>query len=156
MRRILVMMAVLAISVSLSAQVIVREESQLFEPDEQIYDPYLYLTPFSDAVGYSIYGSQYRKAKATRSWGINLCLVSAPLFGLFALSGINNENDAVALIGAAGFAGSLGAGIPLWRKGRKQLDWMLDDYVRRYAPKPRAANVSIGATDNGVGLALRF
>ncbi len=156
MRRILVMMAVLAISTSLSAQVIVREESQLFEPDEQVYDPYLYLTPFSDAVGYSIYGSQYRKARATRSWGINLCLVSAPLFGLFALSGINNENPAVALISAAGFAGSLGAGIPLWRKGRKQLDWMLDDYVRRYAPKPRTANVSIGSTENGIGLALRF
>ena len=75
------MMAVLAISGSLSAQVIVREEAQLFEPDEQVYDPYLYLTPFSDAVGYSIYGSQYRKARATRSWGVNLCLVSAPLFG---------------------------------------------------------------------------
>ena len=67
MRRILVMMAVLAISTSLSAQVIIREESQLFEPDEQIYDPYLYLTPFSDAVGYSIYGSQYRKGQKLRT-----------------------------------------------------------------------------------------
>ena len=54
MRKFIIMMAVLAISTSLSAQVIVREESQLFEPDEQVYDPYLYLTPFSDAVGYSI------------------------------------------------------------------------------------------------------
>ncbi|MBR3441786.1 MAG: hypothetical protein IKH00_09030 [Bacteroidales bacterium] len=156
MRRILVMMVVLAISTSLSAQVIIREESQLFEPDEQIYDPYLYLTPFSDAVGYSIYGSQYRKARATRSWGINLCLVSAPLFALFAVTGLGNDSTGAALVGIAGCAGSLGAGIPLWRKGRKQLDWMLDDYVRRYAPKPRAANVSIGSTPNGLGLALRF
>ena len=156
MRRILVMMAVLAISTSLSAQVIIREESQLFEPDEQIYDPYLYLTPFSDAVGYSIYGSQYRKARATKSWGTNLCLVSAPLFGLFAVTGLGNDSTGAALVGIAGCAGSLVAGIPLWRKGRKQLDWMLDDYVRRYAPKPRAANVSIGSTPNGLGLALRF
>ena len=154
MRKILVLMAVLTISGSLSAQVIVREESQLFEPEEQIYDPYLY--PFNDAVGYSIYGSQYRKARATKSWGVNLCLVSAPLFALCALSGINNDSTVETLICAAGFAGSLGAGIPLWKKGRKQLDWMLDDYVRRYGPKPRAANLSVGSTANGIGLALRF
>lgn len=156
MRKFLVLMAVLTISGSLSAQVIIREDSQLFEPEEQAYDPYLYLTPFSDAVGYSIYGSQYRKARACRSWGVNLCLVSAPLFGLVALSGIGNDNPAELLIGAAGFAGSLGAGIPLWNKGRKKLDWMLDDYVRKYGPKPRAANLSVGSTANGVGLALRF
>ncbi|MBR5661397.1 MAG: hypothetical protein IKW99_07590 [Bacteroidales bacterium] len=156
MRKFLVMMAVLTISGSLSAQVIVREESQLFEPDEQVYDPYLYLTPFSDAVGYSIYGSQYRKARATRSWGVDLCLLSAPLFALYACAGINNESPAATLIGLAGFAGSLGAGIPLWRKGQKQLDWMLDDYVKRYGPKPHAANLSVGSTANGIGLALRF
>lgn len=156
MRKFLVLMAVLTISGSLSAQVIIREDSQLFEPEEQAYDPYLYLTPFSDAVGYSIYGSEYRKARACRSWGVNLCLVSAPLFALVALSGIGGDNTAETLIGAAGFAGSLGLGIPLWTKGRKKLDWMLDDYVRKYGPKPRAANLSVGSTANGVGLALRF
>ena len=156
MRKFLVLMAVLTISGSLSAQVIVREDSQLFEPEEQVYDPYLYLRPFGEAVGYSIYGSQYRKARASVAWGANLCLVSAPLFALFAVTGLGNDSTGAALVGIAGCAGSLVAGIPLWRKGRKQLDWMLDDYVRRYAPKPRAANVSIGSTPNGLGLALRF
>ena len=156
MRKFLVLMAVLTISGSLSAQVITREDSQLFEPEEQIYDPYLYLTPFDDVVGYSIYGSQYRKAKSAKAWGVDLCFFSAPLFGLLACAGLSNDSPGATVLGAAGFAGSLGAGIALWSKGQKRLDRMMDDYVRRYGPKPRAANLTIGSTTNGIGLALKF
>ena len=61
-----------------------------------------------------------------------------------------------ARVGIAGLGGSLGGGIPLWRKGRRELDWMMDDYVRRYAPKPYSSNISVGPTNNGLGLALNF
>ena len=36
-----------------------------------------------------------------------------------------------------------------------ELDWMLDDYVRRYAPKPHAS-LTVGPTRSGMGLALNF
>ena len=57
---------------------------------------------------------------------------------------------------SAALAGSLGVGIPLWVKGRKDLDWMLDDYAKRYGPRPYAASLSAGPTRNGVGIALNF
>ena len=40
----------------------------------------------------------------------------------------------MAIIGGAVMAAGLGAGIPLWVKGRRELDWMLDDYTKRYVP----------------------
>lgn len=112
--------------------------------------------PFSDAVGYSVYGSRYRKAKDNQGWGILLSTLVAPLSGLLLAYGIDEGGFVPAVIGGVALAGSLGAGIPLWTKGRKELDWMLNDYARRYGPKPTTASVSFGPTKNGVGLALNF
>lgn len=112
--------------------------------------------PFSDAVGYSVYGSRYRKAKDNQGWGIFLSTLVAPLSGLLLAYGIDEGGFVPAVIGGVALAGSLGAGIPLWTKGRKELDWMLNDYSRRYGPKPTTASVSFGPTKNGVGLALIF
>ena len=61
-----------------------------------------------------------------------------------------------AVLGGIGLAGSLGGGIPLWVKGRRELDWILDDYAERYAPRPYAASITAGPTRNGFGLALNF
>lgn len=112
--------------------------------------------PFDDVVGYSVYGSRYRKAKASKGWGIFLSVVAAPLSGVLLAYGIDEGGVAPAVIGGVALAGSLGAGIPLWVKGRRELDWMLDDYAERYGPKPYAASVTVGPTLNGVGLALNF
>ena len=94
--------------------------------------------PFDDTVGYSLYGSRYRKAKASKGWGVF------------------EGGIAPAVLGGVGLAGSLGGGIPLWVKGRRELDWMLDDYAERYAPRPYAASITAGPTRNGFGLALNF
>ncbi|MBR4212461.1 MAG: hypothetical protein IKR82_00680 [Bacteroidales bacterium] len=112
--------------------------------------------PFSDAVGYSVYGSRYRKAKDNQGWGIFLSTLVAPLSGLLLAYGIDEGGFVPAVIGGVALGGSLGAGIPLWTKGRKELDWMLNDYSRRYGPKPTTASVSFGPTKNGVGFALNF
>ena len=112
--------------------------------------------PFDDVVGYSVYGSRYRKAKASKGWGKFLSCVVAPASGVLLVYGIDEGGVFPAVVGGAALAGSLGAGIPLWVKGRRELDWMLDDYAERFGPKPYAASVSVGPTRNGVGLALNF
>ena len=112
--------------------------------------------PFNDTIGYSIYGSRYRKAKASKGWGVFLSCIVAPASAFLLGSGIDEGDLAKTLIGSAAIAGSLGAGIPLWVKGRRELDWMLDDYARRYGPKPYATSITAGPTKNGFGLALNF
>ena len=165
MKKILLLTALLAISGSLFAQNIYRRgyyddgSRPLFEPDGQdiaIGREMPYWQPFDDMVGYSIYGSRYRKAKASRNWGVFFCEVIAPISALVALGGIENDTPGATLVGVAGLAGSLGAGIPLWHKGRRELDWMLDDYARRYAPRPYSSTISAGPTRHGIGLALNF
>lgn len=115
--------------------------------------------PFDSVVGYSIYGSRYRKAKASYNWGIFLSCVAAPVAGIGIAYAMDGWTIAPAWCVAGGLAvggGILGAGIPLWVKGRKELDWMLDDYARRYGPKPHSARLSAGPTRSGIGLALNF
>ena len=112
--------------------------------------------PFDDTVGYSIYGSRYRKAKASKGWGIFLSCVVAPASAVLMAYGIDEGGVVPAVIGGVGLAGGLGAGIPLWVKGRRDLDWMLDDYAERYGPKPYATSITAGPTRNGFGLALNF
>lgn len=154
---IIILLGIFALTGPISAQN--PPERILFDPEYQgpvvEQDPYFYWQPFDDAVGYSLYGSRYRKAKMNRGWGIFLATVVAPASGLLAATGIGEDETAPAVIGLAGVLGGLGFGIPLWVRGRHELDWMLDDYVRRYAPKPHAS-LTVGPTRNGMGLALNF
>lgn len=123
---------------------------------------WFYMMPLSDQMS-MIYGSRYRKANSNVLWGISLTTLVAPSCALIGLSGLaiaaadETDNEAVgALIGLSGLIGtaaSLGIGIPIWIKGRRELDDMMDDYSRRYAPRP---NLTMGPTQNGVGLALNF
>lgn len=163
MRRLLFLLAVLTVSGSLFAQNLYRRDFRedgfqpLYEPETQDYIyGYDYFRPFDYVVGYSLYGSRYRKARSSKSWGVFLCTVAAPISALVAIQGLDEDLPGMTVIGLAGLGGSLGCGIPLWRKGRRELDWMMDDYVRRYAPKPYSSNISVGPTNNGLGLALNF
>lgn len=124
-------------------------------------DDYFYMMPLEDQMS-MIYGSRYRKAYGKQLAGIQLSVMVAPLFittGLAGLAMALGEGDMVGIGVIAGVTGligtgaSLGAGIPLWIKGRRELDVMMDDYARRYAPRP---NISMGPTSNGLGLALNF
>ena len=155
---ILICIAFLALSGSLFAQN--PPERVLFDPEYrgQTVDqnPYYYFEPFGDAVGYSLYGSRYRRAKSNRFWGIALTTVVAPLSGLFAIEAFMEDTPGLGLAQAGICLGSLGVGIPLWSRGRRELDWMMDDYVRRYGPRPYSMNLSVGPTRSGMGLALNF
>ncbi|MBO4434542.1 MAG: hypothetical protein J5769_03705 [Bacteroidales bacterium] len=130
---------------------------------------WFYMMPLTDQMS-MIYGSRYRKANSNLLWGISLTTLSAPTCALVGLAGlmigatddlgmegysggVNPGGAILGTLGLIGTAASLGVGIPLWVKGRKDLDDMMDDYSRRYAPKP---NITMGPTQNGVGLALRF
>ena len=117
--------------------------------------------PFTDWMGYSVYGSRYRKAKRDISNGSFLVYSSVPLAIALATWGLTVHGDgsqeAVAAIGTAAVLGAgLGFGIPLWRRGQREMDWMLDDYSRRYGPKPYSSTLSVGPTSGGIGLALNF
>lgn len=120
--------------------------------------------PFGREVGYAIYGSRYRKAAASKGWGVFLSCIVAPVAGLAtgASLDVNMVDQRWCVIGGALVCGGiLGVSIPLWSKGQRELDSMLDDYVRRYGPKPKSENVSstnlsVGPTCNGFGFALNF
>jgi hypothetical protein len=132
--------------------------SEIFiTPDFQYYSEGTGFVPFGPQVGYAIYGSRYRKASSKLYWGKTLCLLLAPAGAIIcAFSADNRDSSGVAVVGGIAAIGSLSAGIPLWVKGRREMDLMLDDYVKRYAPKPNHASLSAGPTANGIGLALNF
>jgi len=166
MKRFLIILFFITFAVSAFAQGNESEwtkrsdhEQITISPDAQnivIDEGYYMLQPFDDVVGYSIYGSKYRKAKARKNWGSFLSIVVAPASAVLFYYGIDEGGPATAILGGAALAGSLAGGIPLWVKGRRQLDWMLDDYARRYAPVPYASSVTVGPTRSGIGLALNF
>ena len=115
-----------------------------------------HIHPFTPEVGYSLYGSRYRKARSEKGWGIALTAVVAPLGVAWFAYGIAEHSTPGKVIGAGLCVAGLGAGIPLWVKGQRELDWMMDDYARRHGPRPHAATLFFGPTPNGTGLALRF
>lgn len=137
-------------------------EQVLFDPDYQGTSIIgLGMFPMDDYAGYAIYGSRYRKAKAKKNLGQDLVYLGVPLGLAIAAWGCTVNGDgsqeAVAAVGTLAVLGaSLGFGIPLWVKGQRELDWMLDDYARRYGPRSHTASLSLGATPNGVGLAFNF
>ncbi len=132
--------------------------SEIFiTPDFQYYSDGIGFVPFGWQVGYAIYGSRYRKASSKLYWGKTLCLLLAPAGTIIcAFSADNRDSSGLSVLSGIAAIGSLSAGIPLWIKGRREMDLMLDDYVKRYAPKPNRASFSAGPTANGIGLALNF
>ena len=133
-------------------QISIDSENQTLTIDHNTYA----WVPLDATVAYSIYGSRFRKAKMNRNWGVFLSCVAAPASAVLMLYGIGEGIPGAAIAGGGMMAGCLGGGIPLWVRGRRGLDWILDDYAERYGPKPYAANLTVGPTPGGVGLALRF
>lgn len=130
-----------------------------------------------DYVSFSMYGSEYMKAKSKYSWGVWLTisgvsfLTTAVIVHVTA-AGLNDihrdeygrdrrpyfdmRNLYIPLYAFG--AVSLGAGIPLWRKGSKGLRKLADDYNRLYEKENAVGQVSLrlGTTPGGLGLALNF
>ena len=150
MKRILLLTVFLALTGSLFAQNVPSGKDITINRNSYTWKP------FDDVVGFSIYGSRYRKAKANRNWGRFLTCVAAPASALLLAYSIDAKIPGTAVLGGVAFVGSLSGGIPIWVKGRRELDWMLDDYAEKYGPKPYAASVTAGPTRNGVGIAFNF
>ena len=155
MKKEIFILALMLVTLGANAQRInngeVRDSQHIIiAPDSYVWGP------FNDATGYSYYGSRYRKAKAMQEWGVVLSVAVAPLGGVLIAHSIKQNVKGGPVVGGLIVAAGLGAGIPLWVKGRRELDWMLDDYTKRYAPKPYSSSVTAGPTMNGVGLAFNF
>ena len=163
MKKFLIIAVLLALSGGLYAQNYRSadgdNDAQRLYIAPQYYGPnemdYFYMMPLEERLS-AIYGSSYRKA-ASKLWaGRGLCILVAPITSVMSF-GVLFDDDFMVAMGVAGLLGtaaSLGAGIPLWVSGRKEMDVILDDYSRRYAPRP--FNVTLGPTSSGVGFALNF
>ena len=118
------------------------------------YDYYAY-PRFDSSVGYAIYGSRYRKASSRKGWGVILTTLATPTLALCTVALSEDASTFATVLGCSATIGCLWGGISLWRSGQWELDWMMDDYVRRYGPRPYAS-LSAGPTNNGFGLSLTF
>ena len=162
MKKLLLIAVLLALSGGLYAQTYRSapgDNAQSLYIAPQYYVPtdmdYFYMMPLEERLS-AIYGSTYRKASSKLWAGRGLCILVAPIFATMSL-GVFFDDDvmtAMGVVGLLGTAGSLGAGIPLWVSGRREMDVILDDYARRYGPRPYS--LSVGPTLNGVGFALNF
>lgn len=115
---------------------------------------YLFMTPEEQMS--VIYGSKYRKANSNIFWGETLTIVIAPALAVGSFMCFPMDMSGLAVIGLAGTAAALGVGINLWVKGRREMDWILDDYAKNYGPRPYSS-MSFGPTlSGGMGLALNF
>ncbi len=129
-----------------------------------------------DAIGYSLYGSRYRKAMNQYSYGFLLTLSGTIAVSLTtALACINNDyrndpafqdpffkksdNTVGVIIGYVVGAACLGSGIPLWIKGNRNLNAIADDFNSKYSSTSSHSedmSLILGKTSSGFGLALNF
>lgn len=140
----------------------------------------LYAEQLKDYLGVSLYGSDYRKARSQYQSGFILTISGAALVisSLTCGAMLSDYNRGVAAMNmpssmrgkdhssigalyvAGGIAGAacLGAGIPLWIKGNRKLNAIADDYNQRYGRNAYGfqSSLRVGATGNGIGLALNF
>ena len=121
--------------------------------DSIVYDDF-YLMSMHERL-LALYGSRYRKAGTRKSTGIFLTTIAPSVFIAGLIAGAN-DLEGVAWLSMAGTVACLGAGIPLWIKGRKDLDSIYDDYAKNYGARPYSSSLTIGPTLNGVGLSFNF
>lgn len=95
----------------------------------------LVLSAIAGGTFFAIMNSRYTEAGATTS-------LSSKLPAVFIGTG---------LAGAA----CVGAGIPLWIKGNRELGAITDEYNRQFGHESNAS-LQVGITGNGIGFALRF
>lgn len=143
----------------------------------------IYGENLADYIGVSLYGSDYMKAKSQYFWGLSLAAAGATLLAGAIVGGAmyadysrstaaidahmaqygmggsgSSSSGAIYVAGGLVGAACLGVGIPIWVKGNRGLNNIADDYNRNYGSDKYgyAPSLSIGATGNGVGLALVF
>lgn len=139
----------------------------------------LYAEQLRDYLGVSLFGSEYLQATRQYQWGLWLTIGGTALLissvscaamlsdyerGVAAMDmpgsmrqDGNSGMRALNVVGGIAGAACLGAGIPLWVKGNRKLDALADEYNRRYTGKSGGrSSLNIGATGNGIGLALNF
>ena len=126
---------------------------------------YFYLLPQDEQLS-ALYGSRYSSAQIKQFSGLSLVTLVTPfigsstlIFGLAAASSFGDMAGAfgvLAALSAVGTIACLATGIPLWNSGRREMNAILDDYSRNYAPRPYSSSLSLGPTGNGMGLALKF
>lgn len=181
MKKIMLLMAALTVSGSLFAQDGDKTGMEWIEefegkdkviinpnyggPSTDITTDSFYLLPMDEQLS-ALYGSRYRNAQIKQLSGISLVTLVAPLVGtstlIFGLSAITSLGDlggafgVLAALSAVGTIACLATGIPLWNSGRREMNAIMDDYSRNYAPRPYSSSLSFGPTASGVGLALKF
>lgn len=144
----------------------------------------LYEEQLRDYLGVSLYGSDYLKARNQLGGGICLTFSGAGILAASVIGGAfqadfnartarmransaffghespysSSGEMTLYIVGGIVGAACLGVGIPLWVKGNKKMNAIADDYNRRYGNKAygSTATLNLGATGNGVGLALKF
>ena len=114
----------------------------------------------TDYIGFSVYGSDYRKARAQQKTGRWVTAVGGVTLAAAAVATVAERDDYLApvIAGLVGVAG-LSIGIPLQLKANRKLDAMLDDYTKNYVGSRSASynpTFSLGATNSGVGLSFNF
>ena len=115
----------------------------------------------TDYIGFSVYGSDYRKARAQQRTGRWVTAVGGVTLAAAAVATLAERSDgylAPVIAGLVGVAG-LSIGIPIQLKANRKLDAMLDDYTKNYVGSRSGSynpTFSLGATNSGVGLSFNF
>ena len=127
-----------------------------------------------DYIGYSLYGGEYMKARNQYTWGMSLTCIGLGGLIITAIAHVSSSNmhkitsmhhqgaieysNAGAIVGYAASVGCIGAGIPLWVKGSRGLHKIADNYNLKHGSTQQHgdANLSLGTTRNGLGLAFNF
>ncbi|MBR6305460.1 MAG: hypothetical protein IKR38_01600 [Bacteroidales bacterium] len=180
MKKIMLLMAALTVSGSLFAQDGDKTGMEWIEefegkekviinpnyggPSTDITTDSFYLLPMDEQLS-ALYGSRYSNAQIKQLAGISLVALVTPMFGtstlIFGLSAFSSLGEEgvfgiLAALSAVGTVACLATGIPLWVSGDREMNSILDDYSRNYAPRPYSSSLSFGPTASGVGLALKF
>ena len=115
----------------------------------------------TDYIGFSVYGSDYRKVRSQYRAGKWLTGLGGSVLAFAAINAATRgDGDYIVpfILGIVGVT-DLSIGIPIQRKASRKLDSMLDDYTKNYVGSRSGSygpTVSLGATNSGVGLSFNF
>ena len=115
----------------------------------------------TDYIGFSVYGSDYRKVRSQYRAGKWLTGVGGSVLAFAAINAATRDDGDYMvpfILGIVGVA-DLSIGIPIQLKANRKLDSMLDDYTRNRVGSRSASynpTFSLGATNSGVGLSFNF